>query len=313
MANDDQKSILSQTPHASESESSEHHSPGSFATPPGSDSTNSATKSDANQKENKISTSEVERYILAPRAIIASDGNTLSGSKRPRGRPRGSKNKPKPPIIIRQVNDHGMRPVFIEIAEGVDIVEGLIDFAVHRRIGISILSGCGSISEAVIHNVLSSSLDIPIHGPFNLMSLSGTYFDGHVAHPPCTAFSILLAGSHGQVFGGIVGGKVLSGGTVKIMATSFERPEIHKLNLNAKGVVHHNNDTEKMKNNNNSNNLVRIFAYKEDPNMVTRCSVANPILPLKVANHCGRAGVGVGVGSAGVKNENMVIEDNHQA
>ncbi|MED6177099.1 hypothetical protein PIB30_094625, partial [Stylosanthes scabra] len=214
--------FLSQIPQTPKHESLDHHSLGSFATPP-SDSANLATKNNTNQTENKRkTTSDVERYILVPRVSANNDDNPLLGLKKPRGRPRGSKNKPKPPIFIREANEHGMRPIFIQMAPGVDVIQALINFAVSRHIGISILSACGSISEATIHNTLSLStnpIGLLMRGPFNMMSLSGTYYDGHV-QPASSSFSILLGGTYGQVFGGIITGKVVGAGIVKVMVAS---------------------------------------------------------------------------------------------
>ncbi|MED6115145.1 hypothetical protein PIB30_087431 [Stylosanthes scabra] len=257
--------FLSKIPQTPKPESLDHHSSGSFATPP-SDSANSATKSDANQTEIKRKTTfDIERYILVPR-VSANNDNPFLGLKKPRGRPRGSKNKPKPPIFIREVNEHGMRPILIQMAPGVDVTQALINFAVRRRIGISILSACGSISEATIHNTLplnANPIGLPMRGPFNMMSLSGTYYDGHV-QPASSSFSILLGGTHGQVFGGIVAGKVVAAGTVKVMAASFKRTEFHALQLNV-------NEEDNNINNKENNNVSRIFTYKPDnPSIVTQ-------------------------------------------
>ncbi|MED6125498.1 hypothetical protein PIB30_069060 [Stylosanthes scabra] len=267
MGDNDIKHILhSQIPQTSKPDSLDHHSPGSFATPP-SDSANLATKR----------------------------------LKKPRGRPRGSKNKPKLPIFIREVNEHGMRPILIQMAPGVDVIGALINFVVPRHIRISILSACGSISDAAIRSTLplnTNTIGLSMRGPFNMMSLSGTYYDDHV-RPACSSFSILLGGTHGQVFGGIVAGKVVAAGTVKVMAASFKRTEFYGGDDNV--------------NSNKNNNVVRVSTYKVgNPNIVTRKTVVTKLVPLHIGNNYSGGGGNVAGVATNVKNEIVVIDDNYQ-
>ena len=194
-----------------------------------------------------------------------------------------------------------------------------------------------------------------------MLSLSGTYFGGRfapplppppsIANPPsnptwptCSSFSVLLAGTHGQVFGGIVGEKVLAAGIVMVMATLFKRPEFQRLHLvdanggdegeggdggddahfagavnvinnaNAAGggdpgsVITTNNNN--VNNNNNAVNSVGVN-YNSLPNMAAAYGVAGST-PL---NNCQlvpvtSAGGGGGGGGADVKNVN-VMQWNH--
>ena len=50
-------------------------------------------------------------------------------SRRPRGRPAGSKNKPKPPIIITRDSANALKTHVMEVADGCDIVESVSAFA----------------------------------------------------------------------------------------------------------------------------------------------------------------------------------------
>lgn len=62
-----------------------------------------------------------------------------------------------------------------------------------------------------------------LHGPFTLISLSGTYLENADGSPvPSFSFGITLSASQGQVFGGVVGGKVTAGGQVVVVANVFE-------------------------------------------------------------------------------------------
>ncbi|OIW17613.1 hypothetical protein TanjilG_28963 [Lupinus angustifolius] len=189
--------------------------------------------------------------------------------KKPRGRPVGSKNKPKEPIIITQDHEELLKPVVIKIAIGLDVMESLKEFARKRNVGISVLSGSGSIASVTLHHPLLSSPSFTLHGPFTLLSLTGTYFSGpsHPSFPSFTlvdatsssalnpnysfsittsSFGISLLGSQGEIFGGVVAGKIVAGSTVTISATMFKNPEFYKVGFdeNDEGGVgekdHHN-------------------------------------------------------------------------
>ncbi|XP_062016751.1 AT-hook motif nuclear-localized protein 23-like [Rosa rugosa] len=153
-----------------------------------------------------------------------------SSSRKPRGRPPGSKNRPRPPIVINKESESGMQSVVIEISAGSDVVESLVQYARRRRVGITVLSGCGSVSSVTLRRPLLQSHHAPapamsLHGPFNLLSLSGSFMESLAT----CSFGISLAGSQGQVFGGIVGGQVIAASLVVVVAATFRNPRFHKL------------------------------------------------------------------------------------
>jgi len=164
--------------------------------------------------------------------------------KKPRGRPPGSKNKPKPPLVITQDNEQAMKPVVIEVAAGTDVLEAVIQFALRSQTCLSILSASGTIANATIYYPLCRAPSFTLHGPFSLMSLTGTFLypppppSGSSSSssnpnvevpPPGMTFGITLAGIQGQVFGGIIGGKVIAGGDgVKVVCSLFKNPELHR-------------------------------------------------------------------------------------
>ncbi|XP_061341686.1 AT-hook motif nuclear-localized protein 17-like [Gastrolobium bilobum] len=152
-------------------------------------------------------------------------------SKKPRGRPPGSKNKPKPPLVITQDNEQAMKAMIIEIPAGADVVETLVQFAHRRHVGITILSASGSVSNVTLCHPLSHSPAFTLHGPFTLMALTGTYINAPPPHswPHCSSFGIYLNGNQGQIFGGIIAGKVLAHSAVTLVASVFKNPEFHKL------------------------------------------------------------------------------------
>ncbi|KAL5077761.1 hypothetical protein RYX36_016745 [Vicia faba] len=178
--------------------------------------------------------------------------------RKPRGRPPGSKNKPKPPLVITQDNEQAMKPAIIEVAAGTDVLEAVIQFAVRLGSCITILSGSGTIAVATLHYPVCQSPAFTLHGPFSLLTLTGTFFfppspppppppplpislpiasssspnpnpNQLEPSPPSSTFGITLAGMQGQIFGGIIGGKVIAGGDgVKIVASLFKNPELHR-------------------------------------------------------------------------------------
>lgn len=179
-------------------------------------------------------------------------------SKKPRGRPPGSKNKPKPPIVITKDSEAAMKPVVLEISAGSDVIEAIIQYARRRHVGISVLSGSGAVSNVTLvhpagphHHPSAPSLLSLLHGPFNLLSLSGSFMDAAPAAATCPSlasskvamsaggcsllgrgsFGICLAGAQGQVFGGIVGGKVVAASAVVVVGATFVNPTVLRLPL----------------------------------------------------------------------------------
>ena len=213
--------------HTSEDESSEH-SPRSIPT---LSATATGPRSSSSSKPKKTITT----------SICATEfGSTPETSKKPRGRPPGSKNKPKPPIVITKDSDSAMKPVILEISAGSDVVETVIQFARKRHVGISVLSGSGSVSNVTLRHPVSHAPSISLHGPFSLLSLSGSFLGYSTttcsASKPspstfasCSSFGICLAGAQGQVFGGIVGGKVVAASLVIVVATIYANPAFHRL------------------------------------------------------------------------------------
>lgn len=174
-------------------------------------------------------------------------------ARKPRGRPPGSKNKPKPPIVITRDSDSTMKPVILEIAAGSDIIDTIITFARRNHVGVSIISAAGSVSNVTLRHPVSHAPALSLHGPFGLLSLSGSFIASKA--PPqqsssspstttstsspvssltssslsCTSFGVTLSGAQGQVFGGIVGGKVMAASVVIVVAATFINPGFHRL------------------------------------------------------------------------------------
>ncbi|KAA8544601.1 hypothetical protein F0562_022628 [Nyssa sinensis] len=153
-------------------------------------------------------------------------------TRKPRGRPPGSKNKPKPPIVVTRESDSAMKPKILEISAGSDIVETVAQFARRRHLGISILSGTGTVSNVTLRHPVSHTPNLTLHGPFNILSLTGTFLSSSSSYSSSSSscsFGISLAGAQGQVFGGIVAGKVVAASQVVLVGATFMSSSFHRL------------------------------------------------------------------------------------
>ncbi|KAI9194326.1 hypothetical protein LWI28_005112 [Acer negundo] len=231
---------LSHAAHTSEDDDdSSEHSPRSMpllATPNGGSASASpkTPPTNNNNSNNEITAIDYQHQI--------NQSTAENSTKKPRGRPPGSKNKPKPPIVITRDSESVMKPVVLEISAGADIIENIISFARRNQAGMSVISASGSVSTVTLRHPTAHMPLMSVHGPFNLISLSGTFLGG--SSTPC--FGVSLAGLQGHVFGGIVAGKVTAGGQVMVVAATFVNPEIHRLPICEEGGDnHHHQDHNK--------------------------------------------------------------------
>ncbi|XP_047957143.1 AT-hook motif nuclear-localized protein 28-like [Salvia hispanica] len=162
----------------------------------------------------------------------AADGATIEVVRRPRGRPPGSKNKPKPPVIItRDAAEPAMSPYVLELPGGVDIVDSTARFCRKRNIGLCLLSGSGAVSNVTLKQPSSTpAATVTFHGRFDILSISATLLPPSANSPsPSSPFSLSLAGPQGQVVGGHVVGPLISAGTIYLVAANFTNPSFHRL------------------------------------------------------------------------------------
>ncbi|WVZ16704.1 hypothetical protein V8G54_009686 [Vigna mungo] len=158
------------------------------------------------------------------------DGGGSEMARRPRGRPAGSKNKPKPPIIITRDSANALRSHVMEIANGCDIMESVTAFARRRQRGVCVLSGSGTVTNVTLRQPASPGAVVTLHGRFEILSLSGSFLPPP-APPAASGLAIYLAGGQGQVVGGSVVGPLVASGPVVIMAASFGNAAYERLPL----------------------------------------------------------------------------------
>ncbi|CAL1401264.1 unnamed protein product [Linum trigynum] len=151
-------------------------------------------------------------------------------TRRPRGRPAGSKNKPKPPIIITRDSANALRTHLMEVADGCDVVESVATFARRRQRGVCIMSGTGTVTNVTLRQPASPGAVVTLHGRFEILSLAGSFLPPP-APPAATGLTIYLAGGQGQVVGGSVVGTLTASGPVVIMAASFSNAAYERLPL----------------------------------------------------------------------------------
>ncbi|GAA0150314.1 hypothetical protein LIER_09280 [Lithospermum erythrorhizon] len=153
-----------------------------------------------------------------------------SGSRRPRGRPPGSKNKPKPPVIITRESANTLRAHILEVGSGCDVFESVANYARKRQRGICILSGTGTVNNVTLRQPAAAGSVVTLHGRFEILSLSGSFLPPP-APPGATSLTIYLAGGQGQVVGGNVVGALVASGPVIIIAASFTNVAYERLPL----------------------------------------------------------------------------------
>ncbi|KAI3719385.1 hypothetical protein L6452_20282 [Arctium lappa] len=195
----------------------------------GSSSLNHGQKRDREDNHND-GNRELASVVTGGEGDHSSGGGGSGGSRRPRGRPAGSKNKPKPPIIITRDSANALRSHVMEVANGCDIQESISNFATRRQRGVCILSGSGTVTNVTLKQPAAPGAVVTLHGRFEILSLSGSFLPPP-APPAASGLTIYLAGGQGQVVGGGVVGPLLTSGPVVIMAASFGNAAYERLPL----------------------------------------------------------------------------------
>jgi len=152
------------------------------------------------------------------------------GSRRPRGRPPGSKNKPKPPIFVTRDSPNALRSHVMEIAGGTDVAESIAQYARRRQRGVCVLSGSGSVANVTLRQPAAPGAIVALHGRFEILSLTGTFLPGP-SPPGSTGLTVYLAGGQGQVVGGSVVGSLVAAGPVMVIAATFSNATYERLPL----------------------------------------------------------------------------------
>ncbi|WOK98094.1 AT-hook motif nuclear-localized protein 26-like [Canna indica] len=152
-------------------------------------------------------------------------------SRRSRGRPPGSRNKAKPPVIIMQESADVMRSYVLEIADGSDVCDCIATFARRRQLGVCVLSGSGGVVNVCLRQPTPPGSLFTLRGRSEILSLTGSFMPPPAIPLAGTQLTICLAGMQGQVVGGRVVGPLIASGTVVIVAAMFGNAVCEKLPL----------------------------------------------------------------------------------
>ncbi|XP_020218351.1 AT-hook motif nuclear-localized protein 28 [Cajanus cajan] len=143
--------------------------------------------------------------------------------KRPKGRPSGSKNKPKSAMDM-------FKPIILIISTGMNIIDAIIDFSHKKDVSIAVHHASGAISEVNIFNPLPPSNCWSFQGNLHMFYLSGFYTKSISPFPPnnvpYSSFNIQFSMDwvH-QTFGGLVGRKLIAAEPVHVFASIFKENE----------------------------------------------------------------------------------------
>ncbi|CAN0904541.1 AT-hook motif nuclear-localized protein 20, partial [Linum grandiflorum] len=151
-------------------------------------------------------------------------------TRRPRGRPAGSKNKPKPPIFVTRDSPNSLRSHVMEIAAGADVADSVAQFARRRQRGVCVLSGSGSVANVTLRQPTAPGAVVALQGRFEILSFTGAFLPGP-APPGSTGLTVYLAGGQGQVVGGSVVGPLVAAGPVMVVAATFANATYERLPL----------------------------------------------------------------------------------
>ncbi|CAL5080241.1 unnamed protein product [Urochloa decumbens] len=150
-------------------------------------------------------------------------------NRRPRGRPPGSKNKPKPPIFVTRDNPSALRSHVMEVAAGADVAASIAHFSRRRQRGVCVLGGAGTVADVALRQPAGAAVAL-LRGHFEILSLTGAFLPGP-SPPGATGLTVYLAGGQGQVVGGVVVGSLTAAGPVMVMASTFANATYERLPL----------------------------------------------------------------------------------
>ncbi|KAK1308887.1 putative DNA-binding protein ESCAROLA [Acorus calamus] len=189
--------------------------------------------SDVADKDNSSSDNpdnHSEGAVVEPVSGAASNPS----SRRARGRPPGSKNKPKPPIFVTRDSPSSLRSHVMEVSSGADIADCIAAFARRSLRGVCVLSGTGAVANVTLRQPAAPGAVVALHGRFEILSLTGAFLPGP-APPGATGLTVYLAGGQGQVVGGSVVGPLVAAGPVIVVAATFANATYERLPMEEGG------------------------------------------------------------------------------
>ncbi|KAM1393937.1 hypothetical protein ACFX2F_030041 [Malus domestica] len=178
-------------------------------------------------KGKKIEHDDADSIAIIPNPSTLSHLSTETLPKRKRGRPKGSSNKLKPfastggfPVYPALGE---LMPHILTVKLGENILSQLLLLSQSTNRAMCILSAVGVVSIVCISKLSGSYLRFK--GPFQILSLSGTFVYGSMRNPleKSWMINVLLANHDGKAFGGSVAGFMIAAEPVQIVVGSFEQ------------------------------------------------------------------------------------------
>ncbi|KAK8512661.1 hypothetical protein V6N12_075231 [Hibiscus sabdariffa] len=144
-----------------------------------------------------------------------------TSTKKARGRPPGSVNKPK--LDTLGSGRVGFTPHVITVKVGEDVSSKIMSFSQHGPRAICILSANGAISNVTLCQPATSGGTVTYEGRFEILSLSGSFLlsENGGQRSRTGGLSVSLSGSDGRVLGGGVAGLLTAASPVQVVVGSF--------------------------------------------------------------------------------------------
>ncbi|CAI8600262.1 unnamed protein product [Vicia faba] len=147
-------------------------------------------------------------------------------ARRPRGRPPGSKNKPKIPAMVTHDIPNALTSHALEITTGADVLKSLFDYTRRKGKGIYILGGNGVVRYIRLRQPTGKVLTLK--GRIQIHSISGMIFS-----PPTSraagGLTVYLSGPKGHMIGGSVMSPMVASNSITLMAFSFANITYEKI------------------------------------------------------------------------------------
>jgi predicted DNA-binding protein with PD1-like motif len=142
-------------------------------------------------------------------------------TRRPRGRPLGSKNKPKNPLTgIREISDT-MKSRVLKVPSGFDITDILETFMRTCQLGVVVIGGSGYVTNVTLRQPIAVGGIVHQTGVFEIVSLTGAFPRGARTQGG-TGLKVSLTNAQGNYVGGTVGSMIAYGEALVIVSVVMD-------------------------------------------------------------------------------------------